>query len=114
MDVPDELEVNGHLVVLCSVAGAADAERLARSVVERSLAACVNVVEGVTSFYRWQGRVQTDAERLLIIKTRAEQFEALRAALVAEHPYEVPEVIALPIAAGHPAYLDWVSRNSAG
>jgi periplasmic divalent cation tolerance protein len=101
--------MSGALAVLSTVGTAEDAERIARELVERGLAACVNVVAGVTSFYRWEGRVQRDEERLLVIKTRAEGFEALRQALVAIHPYEVPEVIALPIAGGHPPYLEWLA-----
>jgi periplasmic divalent cation tolerance protein len=96
-----------HVVVLCSVGSAADAERLASGVVEAGLAACVSVLSGVTSFYRWKGELQRDEERLLVIKTRADRVEALRAALVAGHPYEVPEVLALPVLAGHRPYLDW-------
>ena len=100
-----------HVVVLCSVGSVADAERLARSVVEAGLAACVSVLSGVTSFYRWEGELQRDEERLLVIKTRADRVEALREALVAGHPYEVPEVLALPVAAGHRPYLDWIDAS---
>ena len=99
------------LAVLSTVGTSEDAERIARELVERGLAACVNVVAGVTSFYRWKGRLMRDEERLLVIKTRAESFEALRKALVRIHPYEVPEVIALPIERGHPPYLEWLARS---
>lgn len=97
-----------RLVVLSAVANAEDAVRLARTLVDRGLAACVNVLPGVTSIYRWKGKVETDEERLLVIKTRVERFEALREAIVSLHPYEVPEVIALPITAGHAPYLAWL------
>jgi periplasmic divalent cation tolerance protein len=103
--------MSGALAVLSTVGSPEDAERIARELVERGLAACVSVVAGVTSFYRWEGRVQRDDERLLVIKTRAESFEALRQALVAIHPYKVPEVIALPIERGHPPYLEWLARS---
>jgi periplasmic divalent cation tolerance protein len=100
--------VSGRLVVLSTVGSAEHAERIARSLVERSLAACVNVVPSLLSTYRWKGEVQRDSELLLIIKTRAERLHALQEALVALHPYEVPEAIALPITAGHRPYLEWL------
>ena len=99
-------------VVALSTAGTAeDAERIARALVERRLAACVNVVSGVVSVYRWKGEVRRDEERLLVIKTRAERLEALRQALVEIHPYEVPELVALPIEAGHAPYLAWLDEG---
>ncbi len=101
------------LVVLCSIGSADDAEHLARLLVERRVAACVNVVPGVVSLYRWKGRVERDDERLLVIKTRVERFEELRAALIALHPYEIPEIIALPVSAGHEPYLAWLSESVA-
>ena len=104
--------MSDHVVVLSTVARAEDAERIGRELVERGLAACVNVVPGLVSIYRWQGQVESQEERLLVIKTRGERFEALREALVALHPYEVPEVVALPIAAGHAPYLAWLDDNS--
>jgi periplasmic divalent cation tolerance protein len=72
------------------------------------------VVPGLISTYRWKGAVQREGELLLVIKTRAERFEALREALLALHPYEVPELIALPIEAGHAPYLAWLDENAAG
>ena len=103
-----------HLVVLSTVGTAEDAERIGRALVEGGLAACVNVVPAVTSIYRWKGRLEKQEERLLVIKTRADRFDALREALVALHPYEVPEVLALPVAGGHGPYLDWLDENVNG
>ena len=100
-----------HLVVFSTVGSAEDAERIARSLVEGGQAACVNVVPGVISVYRWQGRLAREQEHLLVIKTRADRFEALRDALVRQHPYELPEVLALPVAAGHPPYLAWIDEG---
>ncbi len=99
------------LVVLCTVGSAEDAERLARALVERRLAACVNVVPGVVSVYRWREQVERDEERLLVIKTRASRFEALKAGILELHPYELPEVVALPVAAGHAPYLAWLAAG---
>lgn len=101
----------GALVVLSTVGKAADAERIARELVERGLAACVNVLPAVLSFYRWQGRLEREEELLLLAKTTAAGFEDLRAALVSLHPYELPEVVALPVSAGHRPYLDWVAAG---
>jgi periplasmic divalent cation tolerance protein len=100
-----------HLVALTTVGGAGDAERLARMLVERRLAACVNVVPGVVSTYRWKGAVERAEERLLVIKTRRSRLEELRAALVAEHPYELPELVAFEVAAGHAPYLAWIDES---
>jgi len=106
--------VSGHLVVLSTVGTGEDAERIARELVERGLAACVNVLPGVTSIYRWKGQVERDGEHLLLIKTRAERFEALRTAILSLHPYQLPEVIALSIDAGHAPYLAWMSDATSG
>lgn len=100
-----------HVVVLSTVGKDEDADRLARALVERRLAACVNVVPGVRSIYRWQGRVEEDEERLLVIKTRRDRFDALRETLVALHPYELPEAVVIPIETGHAAYLAWLDES---
>jgi periplasmic divalent cation tolerance protein len=105
--------VSERVVALSTVATASDAERIARALVERGLAACVNVVPGVVSIYRWQGAVHKEQELLLVIKTRAEALEPLRAALVSLHPYEVPELVAWPIATGHEPYLRWIDESVA-
>ena len=96
------------LVVLVTAPTPDRAAEIARALVEERLAACGNVLSGLRSVYRWEGRVQEDAEALLVLKTTRARFEALRARVLALHPYEVPEVIALPIVAGHDAYLDWI------
>jgi periplasmic divalent cation tolerance protein len=103
--------MSGRVVALSSVGSAEDADRLARALVERRLAACVNVVPGVVSHYRWKGELCRDEERLLVIKTRAERMEALRAALAELHPYELPELVALEITDGNPAYLEWLDEG---
>jgi len=95
------------VVVLCT-APADASERLARALVEERLCACVNVLPGVRSFFRWQGAVDEADEQLLVAKTTAAHAEALRDRLVALHPYDVPEVLVLPVAGGSPAYLQWV------
>ena len=103
--------MNGRIVALSTVATAADADRLARALVERRLAACVNVVPGVVSHYRYQGELHRDQEQLLVIKTRAERMGALRAALAELHPYDVPELVALEITDGLEPYLEWLDES---
>ena len=99
-------------VVLLTAPDPAVAEGLARSLVEERLAACVNVVPGVRSFYRWEGRVETAGELLLVVKTRADRAAALAARVRELHPYELPEVLELPAVGGSPAYLDWLRKES--
>jgi periplasmic divalent cation tolerance protein len=97
-----------HVAVLMTAPSAEVAATIARALVGEGLAACVNVVPGVRSIYSWKGEVCDDAEVLCVVKTRADRFEALRARAVALHPYEVPEVVALPIVAGSAPYLAWI------
>jgi periplasmic divalent cation tolerance protein len=100
-----------RLVAFSTVAKLEDAEGIARVLVERRLAACVNVVPGLVSVYRWKGSVERDEECLLIIKTRTDRLEALKATLVSLHPYEVPELVAIPVEGGHAPYLAWLDES---
>ncbi len=100
------------LVVLVTAPTAEEAAAIARALVEERLAACGNVVPGIRSLYRWQGTVQDDAEALLLLKTTRRRLRALRARVLALHPYQVPEVLALPVEAGHAAYLDWIAAST--
>lgn len=84
------------------------APELAGALVERRVAACVNLVPAVRSVYRWNDAVQDDTETLLLIKSPVARFDALRAAILELHPYELPEIVAVKLDAGHPAYLGWV------
>lgn len=87
------------------------AQELARLIVENRLAACVNIVPQIESFYWWEGKVQSDDEALLIIKTTTARFDALQTFVLDHHPYDLPEVIALPVDAGLDAYLKWVEKE---
>jgi len=103
-----------HLLVSITTGSSEEAERIAEALVEDRLAACVNIVPAITSIYRWQGEVHRDSEVLLIAKSRPELFESLAARVRELHSYEVPEIIALPIAAGSKAYLNWIDESVQG
>lgn len=101
-------------VVVFSTAGSmAEAMRIAEAAVGERLAACVTLVPGVRSVYRWQGRVETAEEVLLVLKTTASRLEALAARVRALHSYQVPEVVAVPITGGWPPYLAWLAEEVA-
>jgi periplasmic divalent cation tolerance protein len=102
------------LVVLVSVPDAATGEELARTLVEAGLAACVTRLPGAVSTYRWQGVLETAPEELLIVKTLASRWPALRDAVRRAHPYDVPEILALPVVDGLDDYLAWMAESLAG
>jgi len=100
-----------HLLY-CTCPDGDTAARIARRLVEERLAACINIVPGLRSIYRWQDALHDDAEVLMLIKTRQDSIGRLTETLLQLHPYELPEVIAVPVVAGHAPYLDWVRDNS--
>ena len=100
------------LLVIANCPDEACANRIALTVVEAGLAACVNLLPRVQSVYRWQDAVESASEVPLLIKTTAGRYGELEAAIRALHPYDVPEIIALPIAQGLPAYLDWLAAET--
>ena len=100
------------LLVIANCPDEACANRIALAVVEAGLAACVNLLPRVQSVYRWQGNIESASEVPLLIKTTAGRYGELEAAVRELHPYDVPEIIALPIAQGLPAYLDWLAAET--
>jgi len=100
------------VTVLVTVSSEEEAVRIARTIVEERLAACANLVPGVRSIYRWKGEIWDTAELLLLVKTRAALVPALQQRIRQLHSYEVPEMVALPIIAGWPDYLDWVREST--
>ena len=88
------------------------AAKLAHTLIERRLAACVNILSPCRSVYRWQGRIEDTEEFPMLIKTTRERYAELEAAIRAGHPYELPEIIAVPLAGGLPAYLEWVDSET--
>jgi periplasmic divalent cation tolerance protein len=100
------------LLVLTNLPDAASARTLADALVAARLAACVNILAPCRSVYRWQGQVEDAEEVPLLVKTTAERYAALEAAIRAQHPYELPEIVAVPIERGLPAYLAWVAAET--
>jgi periplasmic divalent cation tolerance protein len=104
------LTVPPAVLVLCSCPDELQATEIARKMVQEGLAACVSRLPPMASVYRWQGQLCEASEQLLLIKTTAAAYAALEMRLKALHPYEMPEIIALPVVAGSEAYLNWVAR----
>jgi periplasmic divalent cation tolerance protein len=103
--------MNKHVVVLVTAPSVEVARQIAEALLAKKAAACVNIIPAVNSIFSWQGQVENDQEVLLVIKSRAELFESRLAPIVQEvHPYEVPEIIALPIVMGSKGYLDWIDE----
>ncbi len=97
-------------LVFCTCPDRESAGQLATALVEQHLAACVNILPGIHSVYRWQGEMESANELLLLIKTHSGVYRALERLIVQLHPYELPEIIAVPVENGLPAYLDWISE----
>jgi periplasmic divalent cation tolerance protein len=106
------LDPSGFIVVLTTLGSVEEARRVVRALVERQLIACGTIFPGAASIYRWEGRLTEETEAVVLMKTRREQWEQLSAATKALHPYKVPELLALTVEAGLPAYLDWVRSET--
>jgi len=100
------------LIVLCTCPGQGEAEKLAGGLLKEGFAACVNILPEIRSIYRWQGVLNNDGESLMIIKTSRLKYSGLQSWLEQQHPYDVPEIIALPVEKGSSAYLDWVMSET--
>jgi periplasmic divalent cation tolerance protein len=100
-----------HLVAMTTAPTPEKAAELARALVEERLAACVNILPGARSIYRWQGKLEDDTEAVCVIKTRRDRLDALRARLLELHPYEVPELVVMDVVAGNPKYLAWIDES---
>ncbi|MGQ0525655.1 MAG: divalent-cation tolerance protein CutA [Betaproteobacteria bacterium] len=100
------------LMVFTNLPDRASAAQLARTLVEKRLAACVNVLGEIASVYRWKGEIVSETEVAVLIKTRSAAYAALEACIKALHPYDIPEIVAVPVAGGLPAYLEWVMHET--
>jgi periplasmic divalent cation tolerance protein len=103
--------VTDKIVILSTCETDADARRIAAYLVEQRLAACVSIVPGATSVYRWKGKIESSSEFMLVIKSRRDLVRKIWEAFVTLHPYDTPELIALPIVDGSPIYLDWLDES---
>lgn len=101
-----------YLLVLTTCPDRATVGRIATALLEEKLAACVNEVPGIRSHYRWKGRIERDDEVLMLVKTTASAYERAETLIREHHPYELPEVIAVPLAAGSQAYLQWITEST--
>jgi periplasmic divalent cation tolerance protein len=99
-----------HLLVLCTCPEKSVADTIAQSLVADRLAACVNIIPGLDSWFRWQGRIERAGELLLVIKTTRDRYPGVERKIRALHPYELPEIIALPLTLGHAPYLAWIEQ----
>ena len=97
-------------IVFCTVPDSDSGHRIAARLVQDGLAACVNLITGIESVYRWKGQLEKASEVLLMIKSRSADYTEVEAAISALHPYELPEIIAVPVSSGLPGYLDWVNN----
>ncbi len=100
------------MLVFTTLPNSDKAADLARALVEERLAACANLIPAIRSIYRWEGKLQDENEVLVLLKTRSENVERLKARILELHPYEVPEVLAVPVESGYQAYLDWISAQT--
>lgn len=100
------------ILVISTLPDHEQAQKLAQSLVHQKLAACINILPNATSVYRWQGQVETANETIILIKTTMARYPALEAAIKAQHPYELPEIIAVPVSAGLATYLDWMQAET--
>ena len=97
-----------HQIILCTCPDYPAAEKIAGALIRDRLAACVNILPGITSIYRWRNKIETAQEHLLLIKTARAQYPAIESAIQLLHPYELPEIIAVSVEKGLPQYLQWI------
>jgi len=106
-----ETNMTGYIQVLTTVENKADAEKIAKNLVEKRIAACVQIIGPLTSYFQWQGKLDSAQEYLCLIKSRADLFPALETEIKSMHPYEVPEILATPITKGGKDYLNWLAAE---
>jgi periplasmic divalent cation tolerance protein len=106
--------VTEAIIIQCTVSSKEQARRIGRALVEARLAACASIVGDVESHYRWQGAIERAVETLLVVKTTRQRFDDVCRTILEHHSYDVPEIIAVPIAAGHNAYLAWLAESVGG
>lgn len=110
-DIEQQDGISDYCIVLCTCPDAKSAESIADNLVENQLAACVNIVSGMTSVYRWKGKIEKSQELLLIVKSKSAVFSTVKNAILKIHPYELPEIISIPLQNGYSDYLSWIDNN---
>lgn len=100
-----------HIVILITAKDKPEAEKIAKMLIKNKLAACVNILAGVKSLFRWQGKIDQAKEALLIVKSRKEKFNKIAKLVKSMHSYDLPEIIAVPIVSGFKPYLDWINES---
>lgn len=103
--------MKGYLVVLVTVPNKIEAEKMAHVLVEKKLAACVNIIPRISSIYHWRGKIEEAEESMLVVKTKQSLWENLAKEVKKNHSYQIPEIIALPITKGFKPYLDWITQS---
>jgi len=98
------------IIIYCTCPDIEIADKISRSLIRQHMAACVNQINGVTSIYEWNGKIEHGNEVLLLIKSTMARFDAIETLIRQEHPYELPELVAVPITKGMPEYLDWITQ----
>jgi len=104
--------MNTHIIILTTLPDEVVARSLAQELIKSQMAACINIMPCMSSIYSWKGKIEEGQEHLLMIKTRTERYAAIEQAIRAQHPYELPEIIATPISHGLPEYMNWIDENS--
>jgi periplasmic divalent cation tolerance protein len=112
MNSKDSKIMSKYIQVITTVSKKSDAEKIAKALIDKKLAACVQIGGPIKSIYRWKGKIETAKEWICVIKTRKNLYEKVEAAIKKIHPYEVPEIIAVPIGAANKDYLKWIKVNS--
>ena len=104
--------MSDFIVILCTVSSKDEANKIAGSLVQKGLAACANIIDGISSIYEWKGEICKDEENLMIIKSRRSLLEEIKKEILSLHSYELPEIVSLPITDGLEPYLDWIKENT--
>ena len=97
-----------YQIILCTSPDKESAEKIARQLINDKIAACVNILPGLTSIFPWQGKIETEQEHLLLIKTRKDRYQFVEKSIQTNHPYEIPEIIAIPVENGLAEYMQWI------
>lgn len=105
-------KMSEYILIFSTISSKDEADKLAKTLVDQKLAACVNIIRGISSIYEWKDKICIDDEILLLIKSRKDLFDEIKSAIISLHPYELPEIISIPIIDGLDPYLKWIDENT--